>query len=207
MFFPKSVDPDLLKLLHQLMRESNLKDFTLGGGTSLALRFGHRKSIDLDFFSTLPFDTELLMIFLGKRLSSLEIVNRSEGSLCALSNGYKLDFLHHPYALLEEPFAMNDLRFLSLPDLAAMKINAVTNRGSRKDFADLLMLHENGIPLSNSLDYFCEKYGNAGRFLAIRSLGWFKDAETEPDPMYLNGWTWEYVRENIRSLVKELLIQ
>ena len=141
MFFPESADPYLLKLLHQLMRESNLKNFNLGGGTSLALRFGHRKSVDLDFFSTFPFDTELLMIFLGKLLSSLEIVNRSEGSLCVLADGYKLDFLHHPYALLEDPLAMNDLRFLSLPDLAAMKINAVTNRGSRKDFVDLLMLH------------------------------------------------------------------
>ncbi len=207
MFFTESVNPGLLRILHQLMNNPGLTDFSLGGGTSLTLRYGHRKSVDLDLFSTHPFDTANLIELLKSQLSNLEIVNLTKGSICATADGYKLDFLHHPYPLIDELLVVDNIRFLSLPDLAAMKINAVTNRGSRKDFIDLLMLHENGIPLAKSLDYFCDKYGNARRFLAIRSLGWFGDTEGEPDPVFLNGWTWDSVRKGVESLVKEFLIQ
>ena len=86
-----------------------------------------------------------------------------------------------------------------------MKVNAVTNRGSKKDFSDLLLLHENGIPLAASLDFFSTKYGPAGRFLAIRSLNWFADADEEPDPLYLNGWTWPEVYQRMASFAKALL--
>jgi len=116
-----------------------------------------------------------------------------------------IDFLHHPYPLLEKTIVRNNIRFLSLPDIAAMKINAVTNRGSKKDFTDLLLLHEEGIRLDRALDCFCRKYGGGGRFLAVRSLAWFTDAEEEPDPVYLNGWTWNEVRSRIEQLVKDII--
>ncbi|MDA3938565.1 MAG: hypothetical protein PF693_04550 [Spirochaetia bacterium] len=55
------------------------------------------------------------------------------------------------------------------------------------------------------MDYFCEKYGNAGRFLAVRSLSWFEDAESEPDPVFLNGWVWKDVRQRVEKIVKEII--
>jgi hypothetical protein len=86
-----------------------------------------------------------------------------------------------------------------------MKVNAVTNRGSKKDFTDLLLLHEEGIQLNMALDFFCKKYGGGGRFLAVRSLAWFDDAEGEPDPVYLNGWSWKEVRGRVEQLVKNII--
>jgi hypothetical protein len=86
-----------------------------------------------------------------------------------------------------------------------MKVNAVTNRGSKKDFTDLLLLHEEGIQLNMALDFFCKKYGEGGRFLAVRSLAWFADAEEEPDPVYLNGWSWKEVRGRVEQLVKNII--
>ncbi len=79
------------------------------------------------------------------------------------------------------------------------------NRGSKKDFIDLLLLHGNGIPLVKALDFFSDKYGNAGRFLAVRSLAWFEDAESEPDPFILNGWVWKDVRHRIETLVEAII--
>ena len=143
--------------------------------------------------------------FLHSLFTDLEVVNRTVGSVCALVQNLKLDILYHPYPLLYGPVSEEGIRFLSLPDLAAMKINAVTNRGSKKDFVDLLLLHENGIPLEKALEYFCEKYGNAGRFLAVRSLSWFEDAESDPDPIFLNEWIWEDVRQRIEKLVEEII--
>jgi hypothetical protein len=61
------------------------------------------------------------------------------------------------------------------------------------------------ISLNQSLDYFCKKYGNAGRFLAVRSLAWFEDAESEPDPVFLNGWVWKDVRQRVEKLVEGII--
>ncbi len=203
--YPEAVSTGLIRIAESFMKEADLGYFILGGGTSLALRFGHRRSIDLDFFSVHPFDSKIVENQLRYLFSGFELVNRTQGSLCAIVDQCKIDILHHAYPLLNDPDLHEGLRLLSLPDLAAMKINAVTNRGSKKDFTDLLLLHENGIPLAKSLDYFSDKYGNAGRFLAVRSLAWFEDAEDEPDPLFLNGWTWKDVRQRIESLVEELV--
>lgn len=133
-------------------------------------------------------------------------MNRTSGSLSATIDSIKVDILLHSYPIIGESSILEGVRILSLPDLAAMKVNAVTNRGSKKDFSDLLLLHENGIPLADALDYFCQKYGPAGRFLSIRSLNWFEDAEREPDPVYLNGWTWDVVRQRMTRLAKGLVL-
>ena len=166
MFYSESVSPELLKLLKVIMKEDKLGKFSLGGGTSLALRFGHRRSIDLDFFTINSFDTGQCIDILHSLFDDLQVVNRTVGSVCAVVQNIKLDILHHSYPLLYEPVTYEGIRFLSLPDLAAMKINAVTNRGSKKDFIDLLLLHENGIQLIKALDYFCEKYGNTLNLLS-----------------------------------------
>jgi predicted nucleotidyltransferase component of viral defense system len=200
----ESVSPELIEILHALVAVEPLDKAALGGGTSLALAFGHRKSIDIDFFLTDPFDSNQLQDSLARRFSDFSLTNRTAGSLSAITGSIKVDILLHSYPLLRDYTTLDSIQCMSLPDMAAMKINAVTNRGSKKDFSDLLLLHENGIPLTTALDFFCEKYGSAGRFLAIRSLAWFEDAEDEPDPRYQNGWTWLQVRDRMERLAKAL---
>jgi len=200
-----SVPPDLLRLLRILAATPELGGFCLGGGTSLALTFGHRKSVDIDLFNDAPFESARCLEGIRRVLAGVEVVNRTSGSVCVLAEGIKVDVLHHPYPWLEEASEDQGIRFVSRPDMAAMKVNAVTNGGSKKDFSDLLLLHEQGILLTQSLAYFCEKYGDAGRFLAIRSLAWFEDADAEPDPIYLNGWRWETVRDRMSALAKSLI--
>ncbi len=207
MIHSESVSVELLEKLHILSGIDSLSKAALGGGTSLALVFGHRKSLDIDFFLTEPFDSILLQDSLAQKFKDFTVTNRTDGSLCATLGSVKLDILLHSYPLLSDYSIVDDLRFISTQDMAAMKINAVTNRGSKKDFSDLLLLHENGISIKESLDFFCAKYGSAGRFLAIRSLNWFDDAELEPDPFYLNGWSWPLVRQRMENLVAALIIQ
>jgi predicted nucleotidyltransferase component of viral defense system len=196
--------PELLELLHELFQIEELEAFSLGGGTSLALRFGHRMSADIDLFSLIRFDPESLLQSLRERFSNTEIFNRTKRSLSLAIRGIKVDLLHHAYTQLEPPASTGDIRFVSLSDIAAMKVNAVTNRGSKKDFSDLLLLHRNGVTLSTALDLYCQKYGQAGRFLAIRSLQFFDDAREEPDPLYLNDWTWDIVEGELTGLTREL---
>jgi len=196
--------PELLELLHELFRIEDLEAFSLGGGTSLALRFGHRTSDDIDLFSPTAFDPESLLQSLRGRFSKTEIFNRTSGSLCLAIRDVKVDILHHAYEQLEPPSSTGEVRFVSLKDIAAMKVGAVTNRGSKKDFSDLLLLHQSGITPRDAVELYCRKYGDAGRFLAIRSLQFFDDAREEPDPRYLNDWTWDFVETEMTRLTAEL---
>lgn len=200
-----SVTPELLSTLHELFQMNSFSKAALGGGTSLALRFGHRKSIDIDLFLNEAFHSLLLQEELSRHFIGFALLNRTEGSLNAAIGNTKIDVLLHTYPLLGEYDQAEDLRLLSLEDMAAMKINAVTNRGSKKDFSDLLLLHQNGIPLEAAVQLFCAKYGPSGRFMAIKSLNWFEDAESEPDPVYLNGWTWSYVKRQMTPLAAALI--
>ena len=51
----KTVTRETLELLENLMQLPEIEQFVLVGGTNLALRFGHRLSIDLDLFTDLKF--------------------------------------------------------------------------------------------------------------------------------------------------------
>ncbi len=203
--YTKTVSQVLLNLLEELSEIESLSAFSLGDGTSLALQFGHRKSIDIDLFSHQPFDSLIIQNEISTVFTEAQLLNRTSGSLCFVIDGVKIDILFHAYPILAESEKKISFPCVSIPDMAAMKVNAVTNRGSKKDFSDLLLLYEQGLSLEKSLEYFCQKYGDAGRFLAIRSLNWFDDAEQEPDPQYLNGWTWHHVRDRISELAGKLL--
>jgi hypothetical protein len=204
MFHQDAVPQALHSLLGKVLSIEGLENFFLGGGTSLAYRLGYRSSIDIDLFCDSVFDTQACLDALESVFPGFALLNRTKGSLCVAIDGIKADFLLHQYPILakaEEPYG---IRMLSLEDVAAMKVNAVTNRGSKKDFSDLLALSEKGFPLGRCVDLFCQKYGSAGKFLAIRSLSYFDDAAEEPDPTYLRGWTWPEVKRRMTGLAKEL---
>jgi hypothetical protein len=189
------------QLLEQLAPREELIPFQLGGGTSLALRFGHRLSVDLDFFTTEHFDPEFLETAL--QIPAAKVVGRSIGTLTLDARGVKLDFLRHDYPILAAPDNFSDVRMLSSRDVCAMKLNAIANRGSKKDFFDLheLLKHRS---LSDMVADFESKYRNSDRFIVLRSLAWFEDAELEPDPISLSGVSWREVQERIAQALREL---
>jgi predicted nucleotidyltransferase component of viral defense system len=189
---------ELLRLLGPL---AAMQDFALGGGTSLTLRFGHRWSVDLDFFTTSEFDAESLFENLG--LHDATITGRARNSITLDTCGVKLDFLRHAYPALRSVETIGGVRLISLPDVAAMKLNALANRGSKKDFYDLAELLEN-FTIHQMLDFFSQKYLATDPFTVIRSLAWFDDAELEPDPVDLKGRDWTSVKNVTLKAVAEL---
>ena len=58
MLYKETIEPKTLELLIELQKENLLSSFNRVGGTALALHLGHRKSIDLDFFTSEVFDLE-----------------------------------------------------------------------------------------------------------------------------------------------------
>ncbi|MCU0751699.1 MAG: nucleotidyl transferase AbiEii/AbiGii toxin family protein [Akkermansiaceae bacterium] len=172
--------------------------FSLAGGTSLALRFGHRISADLDFFTTDEFGANDLIAKLGA--SAAEVIDKSSGTLRLLVGGVKIDCLRHAYPLINPPDIIGSLRMWSVADVAAMKLNAITNRGCKKDFHDLhALLKHHSLP--DLLDVYCQKYSVENRFMVIRSLVWFEDADDEPDPISQVEVAWPDVKAAISESV------
>ncbi|OHD80297.1 MAG: hypothetical protein A3J97_13465 [Spirochaetes bacterium RIFOXYC1_FULL_54_7] len=79
---PESVSHEFLELLPVLAGLDELRGAALGGGTSMALVFGHRKSVDMDFFLGDPFDSLGLQESLARLIPGIQVVNRTTGSLC-----------------------------------------------------------------------------------------------------------------------------
>jgi hypothetical protein len=125
------------------------------------------------------------------------------GTLQLVLDGVKVEFLRHAYPKLADDVLIRGIRMWSLPDVAAMKLNAVSNRGSKKDFYDLAALLEH-FPLQTLIGNYQNKYHPASLMMVIRSLAWFEDADAEPDPISLLNETWPAVVEKISSAVRTL---
>lgn len=201
MLHQSAVTLDLWETLCNLQQPLDQSGFALAGGTSLALRMGHRLSVDLDFFTHDSFEPEKLMEEL--KIKQDCITGMAEGSLQIRINGIKIEFLKHSYPILREIERIEGIKIWSMEDVAAMKINAIVNRGSKKDFYDLaalLKFHS----LESILGFYQDKYQPATLLMAIRSLAWFDDAEAEPDPISLTGETWCGVIDQIKSAIRQL---
>lgn len=196
-----SVPESVARLLDRLASHHALKHFALGGGTSLALRSGHHLSVDLVYFTTREFLPQELFDALD--LPNSNTLSLSKYTLTLVFDGVKIDLLRHAYAEVApiEKFAGH--RLISIPDPAAMKLNAIANRGSKKDFYDLAELLDHH-SLSEMLGFFSLKYPATDPFAVIRSLAWFEDAGREPDPIPLVGRDWATVRQRMIDAVRDL---
>jgi hypothetical protein len=86
----------------------------------------------------------------------------------------------------------------ALPDLAAMKLLAIYQRGTKKDFVDVHeLLDRRIIKLPDMLHAFREKFGTDDTRDLFRALVYFEDAETLPMPHMLVPRTWDEVKEGI----------
>lgn len=74
----KTVEPNTLAVLNQLMQLPELQHFSLVGGTALSLRYGHRISINLDLFSEQPFDFPVVLHKLKQAFGSHFILDTAK---------------------------------------------------------------------------------------------------------------------------------
>jgi predicted nucleotidyltransferase component of viral defense system len=178
-----------------------LAPFYLVGGTALALQFGHRKSIDLDFFCDEAHDQEEIIAALPE--PKMEF-GRGKVFLGLYVNEVKCDFVHFMFPRVKELIIEEGIRMASPLEIAAMKLWAITRRGAKKDFIDLYFLMEQ-FSLKEMLDFFARKFPTIEPFMVIRSLTYFEDADQESDPeMYINI-SWADIKEAVQNRVELLL--
>jgi hypothetical protein len=198
----QTVVPELMELLKKIMSENTFSDFNLVGGTSLALQIGHRNSIDIDLFGNQSIDFELFIAIL-KKIGKTEIFKSSKNILITQINEIKVDFVNYTYPLLEKPFEIDGIRMLSKKDIAAMKLNAIAGRGSKKDFIDLYFLL-NEFSLREMMDFYCSKYLDGSEFMVYKSLSYFEEANLQPEPKMFKDFNWEICKQKIIEEVIKL---
>lgn len=196
----ETVSSGLLELLQKLMKEKSLQSFALAGGTALAIRFGHRTSIDIDLFTCSAFDAQETAEWL-KTCYGMKEAETAENTVRGIIAGIKIDFIAHRYPLLK-PFEETDgIRMFSGEDIAAMKLNAITNRGCKKDFwdyAELLKIYSR----EEMLSFFARKYANDSLWNVEKSLAYFDDADSDPDPRDMRGQNWEEIKRTVLASIR-----
>ena len=198
----ETIEPKTLDLLKRLQSLPIFAQSRLVGGTALALQLGHRKSIDLDMFGTIEATPEEIQEAC-KEAGELEISKTSKNINIYWVDGIKVDCVNYPYEWLEDCKVLDGVRLASVNDIAAMKISAIINRGTKKDFIDLHFLLKE-MTLDQILNLYDQKYPDGSRFIAIKSLTYFEDAESDPMPYMFNDVTWDDIKESIILEVQKL---
>ena len=199
----ETVEPRTLELLKSLMQEPVFNDMRLVGGTALALQYGHRQSIDLDFFGDLTCEQEKTQEILSK-YGKVTVLKETKNIRIYVVDNIKVDFVHYScYPWLEDAIFEDGIRLASPKDIAAMKINAIEGRGTRKDFVDVFFLLKH-YSLQEILSFYKAKYPNYSDFRAMMSLTYFDDAEMQPMPKMFNNTSWSDMQKAIIEKVKLL---
>lgn len=192
------------KVWSLLKDEPYMEQFYLAGGTGLALQIGHRISRDLDFFTRTVFDTSALVQKLVS-LGAFQLELKGEQTVVGILNETKLSFLGYKYPLLEPSSVLRGIQVASVPDIACMKIDAISSRGTKRDFIDLFFIAKN-LPLTEILRLFQKKYAAISYNLmhVKKSLVYFADADPDPMPEMLQPVEWDEVKNFFRNQLKNL---
>lgn len=197
-----TVEPHTLELLNRLSAIPLFSEMRLVGGTALALQYGHRKSVDLDFFGTMDCDPEEM----EETLRGMgDVVRRKSTQTIRIYqiDGIKVDFVdYRRYSWIDLCVCEGSIRLASPKDIAAMKVNAVEGRGSKKDFIDMFYLLRH-YSLEEILSFYKQKYPEHNVFRALMCLSYFDDAEAQPAPYLFDKLEWHEVKSEIVRIVEE----
>lgn len=191
----QTVSPELLELLKQIMKSEFFSDFILVGGTALALQIGHRNSIDLDFFGNFEIDESEILTELEKFGNVMKSASSKNILVCTV-NDIKVDFVNYKYPFLDNHINIEGIRMASPKDIAAMKLNAIEGRGTKKDFIDLFFLL-NQFSLVEMIEFYNQKYVDHTDFMMLKSLTYFSDADLLPQPKMFVDFNWENCKSKI----------
>lgn len=198
----QTILPDTLELLKKMSIQPELQGMRLVGGTSLALQYGHRQSVDLDFFGRPDVSQDEILSMIEK-MGACKLRNRTKNILQLIVNGVMVDIVDYSqYSWIDEPVCDDGLILASPKDIAAMKINAIEGRGSRKDFIDVYLLLQH-YSLEELLQFYSQKYPNYSIFRALLSLTYFDDAENEAMPKMFIPDSWNDIKAQIATAVKK----
>jgi hypothetical protein len=208
MLHPETIDSSTLELLIQIQKKEYLKGFYLVGGTALALMKGHRKSVDIDLFSNFNFDAGQMIENLSADFP-FKLFFSANNTIKGSIDQVQIDILAHRYPLINEPSIIDNISMLSVEDIVAMKLNAITVSGQRvKDFIDIFHLLDD-YTVEEMISFYKKKYSQYNEVNVLKSLTWFDDIDLSDWPVMLKDpkIKWATVTKKIKKATQLYLKQ
>ena len=202
MLHKEAIRPSTLELLKSLQSQAFLDGFYLVGGTALALYYGHRESIDIDLFTNIAFDTNLLLEKLINDFS-FQVSYSAKQTLKGFISGVKVDIISHAYSYIGRLYRESGLSLISEKDIIAMKLNAISISGQRsKDFIDIYYAL-NHFSITEIISFYAEKYRQSNSTHVLKSLIYFDDVDLTDWPVLIKDpeLKWETVKQRIKREV------
>lgn len=193
------LDEKRLRMLPKLEFLRRDYGFYLAGGTALALQIRHRRSIDFDFYTPNHFDPKDLFRKLKRGFKNISSRHLAEGTLIAAVDDVEMSFFRYEYPRLKKAVRTEYLDLLSVEDIAAMKVIAVVQRGTRRDFVDIYCLLKT-MSLEKLLALTRRQYEVFNQYQGLRALTYFKDAEEEEGRRRLDTFErveWDRIKREI----------
>ena len=204
--FTKTLLPDTFRAIQLVSSVSEISKAYLAGGTALSLQIGHRISVDLDFFTLEIFNEAAL----STKLTSVPGFTQdgtAKWTIWGKVGQTKFSMFYYKYPLLKKTLPFEGIQLANLPDIAAMKIHAIEDRGTRRDFVDIYFLSKK-YTLEEMLVFYQKKYSALEDHLysILRALDYFEDAEQESQmPKMLLEINWEEIKEYFRKETHRLI--
>ena len=121
-----------------------------------------------------------------------------------LISGITMYIVNYYYPWLEGEKCFDQLRLAGKKDFTAMKLDAITGRGTKKDFIDLYFLLQE-YNLKTIIDFYTQKFHDGPPFLVLISLSYFVDADLEQNPLLLQNICWPVIKKVIIQKLEQYL--
>jgi hypothetical protein len=206
-FHLEGLTGEQIEVIRQIGLPMQQRGFYLASGTALSIYYGHRLSVDLNWFIPGPMgDALVLAEWICSAGLDFTTDQTGPGTLHGTILGVRVTFLEYRYPL-SQPFTKWEklgISLVSLDDLACMKLSAIAQRGQRKDFCDIYFLGMKHLPLQDLLRLYKRKFKVKDISPVLYGLSYFDDAEDEPMPHLLLKVQWKTIKKTIQNWVKEL---
>lgn len=146
--------PPAQRLLWPHLRAAAGLGFVLYGGTAVALRLGHRASVDFDFFAAEPLDRDAIRAALPFIAQATALQDSRNAWTLLTPQGVKLSFFGDiKLGRVGTPDTTDDgvLRVASPDDLMATKLKVMLQRAEAKDYRDIVAMLQAGVSLAHGL--------------------------------------------------------
>ena len=184
MLWKNTVTPELLSILEKLQENELFKDYILAGGTALALQIGHRRSDDIDLFTTNVQDNEKCLKYFFANYDNVDIINNNKNILQIMIGEQKIDLLSVKGIMIESPLIEDNLKMFNLKDIIGMKLLAIQDRKKAKDYVDIVYLLKE-MTLEEMFNIYKIKYKTDNIYNVKSSL---------MDSRMVNPYTWSEIK-------------
>jgi hypothetical protein len=190
---------EILPLISAFKRE-----YTLVGGTAIALYIGHRHSVDFDLIKSKSISKTNIIKKIKTNKFSWRLLYNDGESIDILVNDVKMTFFQFPFEIGGKQIKEIGMKIPDLLTIAAMKFYAMGRRAKWKDYVDIYILIKNHFSIEEVSNKANQIFGQAySEKLFRQQIAYFEDIDYSEPVEWISQPIGE---EKIKSELQELAL-